>query len=212
MNQSAYYLLTGGEVLQRAQKHREAFTRLRNELFDIAKSVGGTKASIDHNMLLLRGVVFDGDAPKGWTTPTKKDRLSRPRKTKNHEEILKRFTPSGSYWCKTHTELAAFDKWLACPCAIEYTTDGDGWGCMHIGNMFNPIQLAWFDIDSPILLVTPDVQAAKKAADESGRIPKNKGAFDWKPPEGCERILLERWKLMEAEHKAAKVEEEATSI
>lgn len=210
MNKSAYYLLTGGEVLDRAQKHRAAHIRLMSELFDFAKKHGGTAASIDKTMMLLRGVVFEGEAPKGWTAPTKKDRLARPRKTKNNEALLKMFTPSGGYWCKPNAELAEFDKWLACPCSIRYTTDGDGWGHMHIGNMFNPIQLAWFDADSPILLATPDVQTAKKEADERGIVPEDKAVFDWTPPAGCERILIERWKLMEAEHKAA--QEETASI
>lgn len=201
MGQSAFYLLNSGEVLKRAQQYREIFIRLRTELFGFVHSMGCERACVDETMMLLRGIVFEGSPPKGWKKPCKKHGLSRPNPTKANAAALRWFTPAAPHAIKPHPELQGFLQWLDCPSSYAYKTDGGGWGSKSIGDFFNHTVLAWYSPDGPILLKTPDHHAAVLEAKAMGITPTD-AALDWKPPVGCEQILIERWRLMEAEHDA----------
>lgn len=202
-----YYLIEGGEVLEHAERYRVTFNRLKDALFEIVTSLGCTEAWLNHDMMLLRKIRFSGSPPEGWT---KKDIEggSRPRKTKSNEAMLRHFTPGGCYMVTVHPELAAFNEWLRCPTGYAYKTDDGGSGATRIGRLSNAVSIYWYHKTGPLLLVTPDVAAAKRYAASKGYIVEN-DALSWTPPNGLRPILREEWALMKAKYEAEQAVAEA---
>lgn len=201
-----HYLCNSGEVKKRAEAHRAIFTKLRHDLFDIVASVGATKCHIQDSMMLLQGIIFDDDAPDGWTKNNKK-MGSRPKNIEANKEILKHFTPGRSYSIKTHSELAVFLQWLGCPMSYLYSKGEHHSGSHSIGRIFADSILYWYSVDGPILAVLPDVALARKQSVENGEAVVG-NVLDWKPCKGLKEIMPEEWDLMKAKHKRMKANNE----
>lgn len=77
-----YYLLTSGEIRERADAYREAFIAHKKAMIDFAKSLGAVEYRLCGTSMKLDGLVFDGPVPDGFTKPRKKDRLSWPKANK----------------------------------------------------------------------------------------------------------------------------------
>lgn len=191
-----YYLCASGEAKRQANAYRRTFLRLHDALRKIAKDLGAQTMDVSECMR-LRSLGFKGNPPPGWTKPDKHGH-SRPLKRRANAAILQHFTPE-IYRVMPHADLQPFFTWLACPTSYEYTT-GNGWGSHSIGRLSKPIGLAWLGRTGPILLWTPDVAAARRAAAKRPGEKVKGNALNWKPPAGLRRIPLEQWKLLEAKH------------
>jgi hypothetical protein len=200
---SLYYLCESGEVKIKAEEYRDTFIKLKKALWAVVHGLGCEKASFCDDMMLLRGVVFPGTPPAGWTKPSREG-LSRPKRNKENAETLKHFTPFGCYELETHQDLLPLWEWLRCPTGYRYIGPGPGVsGSCRIGNLFDPVQAVWYCGKGPICLILPDVEAERREAIDSGRTVVD-GVLNWTPPEGLQRILPEKWDLMAAEHAATK--------
>lgn len=193
-----YHICEGGELLQRAEKHREHHNRLSKELFDIVHGLGCEAACIDQKTMKLRSIKFDGAPPKGWTKPDK-DRLSRPKKLRANAEMLQHFTPR-TYQVRWHADLAEFFSWLSFPEHYNYRGPDPGCsGSCSVGGLFAEPGLFWFCQDGPILLRLPDIEREKRICEKDGRvIDDNK--LDWQKPKGLRDILKEEWDFMTAKY------------
>ncbi len=194
-----YYICKSGEVKKRAEEYRKTFLRLKAELWRVVETFGADSASIDDEMMLIRGIAFKGATPQGWTKP--KHGISYPKRGTLGFDARKHFTPSGSYSVEMHKELRPFREWLKCPFGYHYTIKA-GQGFTHIGRLFNRSFVYWYDSSGPIMLELPDVAGAKARALESGETVVD-GVLDWVPPKGLKEILPEEWALMAARHKQA---------
>ena len=201
-----HYLCTSGEVKRRAEEHRRTFIRLKENLWKVVKSLDSDEACINDAMMLIEGIRFKGVyVPDGWTKPDRR-MLSRPKRGTLPPETMKFFTPGGSYAIETHPELKAFNDWLKCPFSYSYQSkDGTMTGRNTIGRLFSDGFTYWYSSTGPIMLVLPDVTAAKKRAKEKKEIVDG-SVLDWTPPKGLKEILREEWDLMAAKHSLKKVE------
>ena len=196
-----YYICESGEVRKKANAHRAAFIRLKSALFDVVNSLGAKQCRIETDMMLLSGIYFPNDPPAGWTK--KGPRGSRPKPIKANADILKHFTPSTPYQVTTHPELQALWDWLKCPASYSWKMPGkehSGWEM--IDHRFSTHQACWLDANGPVVLILPNVAAAKAKALELGRAIEG-SALDWTPPKGLREILPEEWDLMKARHQLA---------
>lgn len=198
---SVYYLCESGEVRKRANSHRTTYIKLKTALVNAVEALGCKDASVDETMMRLRGVVFPGAVPAGWSKPDK-HRLSRPLRLKENEAVRKHFTPDGGYMVERHPQLQEFFTWLGCPTGYRYTQGKTCSGNTCIGNIFAPVGVYWYAARGPLMLRTPDV-AKEKADAASEKREVEKGALDWKPPKGLRRILAEEWALMQAKYERA---------
>ncbi len=188
-----YYLCVSGEVKERAEEYQKAYNELWSHLIKLVKSMGATDYRFEPSMMLLIGIKFKGEPPKGWT---KKRGYSRPP---DNKAISKYFTPSGGHRITTHPKLAAFQEWLGCPMSYSYTKGKTNSGWTTIGRLFSDGLLYWYDSTGPILLVIPDVALARSQARAEGLKIADKG-LTWKRPKGLKEILPEEWYLMSANH------------
>jgi hypothetical protein len=201
---SDYYLIKSGEILERANKYRQDYKVLHEELFAFVESLGCCRASVEKRIMKLRGIVFPPSVPvpvpEGWTKPDKYN-LSRPKNTKANANALRYFTPSGGYVLQWHPKFQEFYAWLGCPTKYSYTHPGKGVsGTTGIGELVNPVDLYWYNDKSPMMLKVPDMEQAQDEADTDGRVLDDPKVLEWKVPKGCKKILPEKWKLMEAEY------------
>jgi hypothetical protein len=197
-----HYLCTSGEVKRHAEEHRHTFIRLREQLWKVVKSFGSDEASICDTMMLIRGIKFKGAPPEGWTKPNRYEG-SRPKRGTLPPETMKFFTPGGSYFIETHPELKALNEWLKCPFSYSYQSkDGKTTGRNTIGRLFSDGFTYWYSSTGPIMLILPDVAAAKARAKEKKEIVDG-NVLDWTPPKGLKEILKEEWDLMAAKHRRA---------
>jgi hypothetical protein len=196
-----YYLCKSGEVKKHAEEHRRTFLRLRAKLWKVVTSFGSDEASICDTMMLIRGIHFKDGTPAGWTKPGRHDRCSHPKRGTLSPEIQAFFTPSGNYFIELHEELKPFGDWLKCPFHYSYTSkDGRCSGRSTIGRIFADSFVYWYDPAGPIMLILPDVAAAKARSVKKREIVDG-NVLDWQPPAGLKEILSEEWDLMEAKHK-----------
>lgn len=196
-HEQKYYLCKSGEVKRRAEEHRATYKRHMDKLWKVVNSFGSDTARIEKRMLLIEGIAFKGEPPKGWTKP--KYGISRPKLGTLKPEVRRCFTPSGSYFVETHKDLKPFQEWLGCPFHYSYKTK-TGSGTSTIGRLFSEGFVYWYSETGPILLELPDVAGAKKEALASGETIDN-NVLDWVPPKGLKEILPEEWDLMVAKHK-----------
>lgn len=195
-----FYICVSGEVRRHAEEHRRTFCRLRDHLWKIVESLGSDEAIINDTMMLIDGIKFAGGPPTGWTKPDKSG-CSRPKRGTLPPETQKFFTPGGSYWIKPHEELKAFGDWLKCPFDYSYKSkDGTTSGSNTIGRLFADSFVYWYNPKGPILLVLPDVAAAKSRAAKKKEIVED-NVLNWTPPKGLKEILSEEWDLMTAKHR-----------
>jgi hypothetical protein len=196
-----HYLCTSGEVKKRAEEHRRVFLRLRARLWKVVKSFGSDEASICDSMMLICGIHFKDGPPPGWTKPGRYDNCSRPKRGTVPPEIRALFTPGGSYVVEPHEELKPFGEWLNCPFRYSYTSkDGTCSGSSTIGRIFADSFVYWYDPSGPLMLILPDVAAAKVRSIKKREIVDG-NVLDWQPPVGLKEILSEEWDLMKAKHK-----------
>ena len=195
---SSYYICASGEVRKRANAYRDAHAVLYKALWAVVHSLGSDKASIDTTRVKLRGVVFAGAAPEGWTKPDK-HKLSRPKNLKANAEMLKHFTPSGGGMVERPPSMQVFFDWLACPSGYEYTCGDNHKGWSRIGEGLAPTGLYWYSSETPILLKTPDFEDARRYAAGDGCTVVG-DTLNWTPPKGCKPILHEEWALMQAKY------------
>ncbi len=192
-----YYLVKSGEVKRRAEEYRKTYLRLHTQLWKVIGSLGCEKASICRTMMLIRGLCFEGDPPKGWTKP--KHGISYPKRGTLSPDVQKFFQPQ-TCWVTLHKDLKPFVDWLDCP--FHYTwkfKDGKTSGSNTLGRLFSDGFVFWYDPKGPIMLELPDVARAKKRAEERGEIVDG-NKLDWVPPKGLKEILKEEWNLMQAKH------------
>ena len=148
-------------------------------------------------MMLLEGIKIPGALPEGWHRPKWLYGFARPMLRKENKEILKHFTPHGTYCIKPHPDLQVFYDWLKCPTWYNYT-DARGGKCgSSIGGK---VDLGWFSADGPILLTLPDIASIKADMQVPGYTLTDK-ALDWTPPKGLRETCEEEWAFMVAEHK-----------
>lgn len=196
-----YYLCKSGEVKRRAEEHRKAYIKLKSKLWKVVESFGSDSASIDTQMMLIRGIAFKGDAPTGWTK--EKHGVSRPKKGTLPAEVRRFFVPDGGYMVETHKDLVGFLQWLGCPFGYGWKSkEGASSGSSHIGRLFARDRMFWYDEHGPIMLELPDVAGAKARAAEAGHIVDD-NVLDWTPPKGLKEIMKEEWDLMAARHERA---------
>jgi hypothetical protein len=196
-----HYICVAGNVKKHAEAYREAHMRLYGKLITVAKSVGVTSIHYEPSMMLLISLYFKEAPPAGWTKKDKYGR-SRPLPTLANKEMLTHFTPGGSHQITTHPELLAFQTWLGCPLSYNYKQGDTCSGWSTIGRLFSDGLLYWYSVTGPIVLVIPDMVAARKYAKENKQIVTD-NVLDWKPPKGLKEILPEEWELMAAKHKQA---------
>lgn len=193
-----YYICEHGEAKAKAEEYRSAYERLRGELFAVAARFGAKEAIICDEMMLLRGIKITGDIPSGWSTPSWLHGCARPKRIKANADILRHFTPHGSYCIEMHRELRPFFDWLAFPRRYAYTTaDGTGWSGIWSG--IHGIQPEWFAIDSPVGIALRDLAAIKAKAIANGETPSD-SALDWVPPAGMRLSSKEEWDYLKARH------------
>lgn len=194
-----YYICESGEAKSKADEYRANYERLRGDLFAFAARFGAKKVSLCDEMMLLNGIEIEGDVPAGWVTPRWLNGCARPKNIKANAELLKHFTPSGTYRVEHHPDLQAFFTWLNVPCYYEYEYDG-GSGSSSIFHGFYGPQLVWFSATSPIAITLPDVAAIKAKALADGRRLTD-GALDWMPPAGMRESSKEEWDYQVAKHR-----------
>lgn len=194
-----YYLLTGGEILDRAIAYREAIVARKREIADVLKSIGAEQYWLNDTSMKVNAVSFSGSVPEGFTKP-KKDGRSWPKKG-NKESYVEIFQPDGIV--EMFPPLSEFIEWLGCPTHYSYTRDhGTATGCTCIGHTFKPIGMYWYSTDSPIMLKIPNVEYYQREAEADGRVIVD-DVLSWRMThEGAEAILLEKWTWMVAEHEA----------
>lgn len=104
---------------------------------------------------------------------------------------------------------------------IKYTTE-TGRGSHCIGSYFQPVQVAWYDPEGPILVFAPDVQISIDKfraghAEDVKRWPQYNSPLTsidpetWATPEGYERISEAKWNLMKSTFEVAKEEAKANA-
>lgn len=187
---SSHFLLTEGEIYEKANCFRQAFLERRE--YNRKKALEYGASSFVESEFSYKIIYFnfeDKKHPK-FKLNKKRDGYVPAKKWVNEEEF--------SFFTQEYDEkfkpLSDFLSWLSAPTYVSFEKGGG----FCIGNVFNPINLSFFQKDGPILLQVPDYEFYDIILKENG----HEGIdFRIENNHTVEKILLEKWYLMEAEHK-----------
>ena len=203
-----FYLIEGpGKAMELVKTYINEHVAVKKACSDFAKSVGGISFSSNSCDGTFVGIEFNGPPPRGWKSVggvEKRNgrRLYRPRFGSDEHRAMEALP---RYTITSHVIAEA----LGIPLEVRFSfIEGGGFaGASLISAPGNEGGFAFPSDEGPYLLHFHDVQAAVKAVSQAGSVASRAGATvskeiaDFTPGwEGCRKIMLEEWTLIEAQH------------
>lgn len=191
----AFFMIESGQALTLVKAHIAERQRVRDELADLAKSLGVTQATTHRGTGVLLGVVFDGQAHPDFKKPDKKG-VSYPRR---HSAMQKVFDAQIGYANPSDLISEAFDV----PLSVNYSNKrGSGWRC--IGHPLTACGFLFMGREGPYAMWVPDVPAEVAAEEKAKGIKVEEPAKSFKLEfEGCKRIEQKDWEILVLQHELA---------
>lgn len=192
MSKSVIFMIESGRALELVKQHIAEKTRVREEVFALAKEIGVERICTSRVNGVLRGVEFNGEVYPQFTKPKKG--ISYPKKG---TEWAKRFAAQKGYKDPSTVISEAFEI----PLGIHYGKAGAGTGWRMIGNPLNECGFLYLGPDGPYAMWVPNVHA-EVAKDEANGYAVAEPAKSFNLEfEGCRRIEDEEWDILVAQHK-----------
>lgn len=185
---SSYFLLTKGEIYERANKFREDFGEIRTFNRKKAQDYGAVSFVESNYSYKVISLTFEGEKHPKFKLNKRKNGYIPAKKWAEDEEF--------SFFDKPYDKFQPWENfvsWLDAPVHINFQG-----GFCSIGNIPSPIHLSFFSKDSPILLETPDYEFYDT---ELKKIGHHGIDFRIETNHPVEKILSEKWNLMGAEYK-----------
>jgi hypothetical protein len=187
MNDSIYFMVESGPVLDLAKKVALERVEVNKTLREYAASIGARKIWTSGFDGSLSGVEFEGAVPDGFTKPDRKG-VSKPKKgSKYEQEFADLPLPMN--------DALAIQELLNVPFRISYEYKNGGKGSAAIGHPFVEAGFLWLGTDGPFCMYIPDVQAAVSMYEKDGAVVDDHCKNFKAEFEGCRRIHEEEWKL-----------------
>lgn len=191
---SSYYLLESGKLADIANAFRTEHIKAHRDIMTFVEELGADGYRVNSKGVLMevRFSSQDTHIHEGFKKLNKKRITSPRKKSALYEEFQLYSVPNARTTIQEH---------IHCPLYVSYkSADSEGSSC--VGHPFDPIGLYWYAIDSPILLITPDVQYyINKLIDDDPTTTFSNNDDKWTlDSEGTRKILHEEWEFMRAKY------------
>lgn len=182
-----YFIAKSGDILDAAEKFRRDKLLFSERMMQELEKLNAQTARVS-----FRGNVFsikfeDGKTPTGFKKPDKNGFTEPYKNNKEWHDILQALPVEPQAY-------QYIEPVLKCQTAIIFKN-----GFCAIGHPFYPFQVCWYSADSPLLIITPDLE--KSLLEHDDRELADDFNKEWIPPDGLEEILIEQWDLWAAQHR-----------
>lgn len=185
MNANAYYRVTDGPMLDAIKQRISQMKKLREVALAFAEKHGASQVfTSEFPEIHISGLLFDGQAPEGWTKP-KKNGFSRPKRgTDAHAEIESLMTiPSDTAIVQEITNI---------PLGLSYKGNGIS-GSTMLGHPAGPCDLLYWPKYDLYGFVAPDIaHYLKEYTDQRYTITNGADKWSMDVP-GVTQISKEEW-------------------
>ncbi|TWD58150.1 hypothetical protein FB480_101905 [Agrobacterium vitis] len=193
--ESLYFLVTGGTVLELCKAHIKAREESRQRNRAIAAELGASEFQEHILDGAICAVIFDGKKHPDFKTPNKHGGCAPKKNTEWHRRFL-----ANKGYDRRGYDIA---KALCVPTTLDYTTDsGEGWEAIG-GGFSSGIGFLWLSESGPFALYIPDIAAIVAKHEAYGHVVGD-AVKSFKPVfDGAQPIEKEEWEILVLQHQLA---------